>query len=135
MSRDTNLATVQAIYTAFGTGDVPTLLSLLDADIEWVNPGPDDIPAYFGTKHGHEGALSVLGYLGANVDISVFDPHTFVADDDRVVALVHFVGTAKATGRTYDQEIVHVFEFGPAGTITRFRDVQHTYEVVGALRA
>ena len=100
MTREQHLATVAATYAAFGAGDIPTVLDNFDPAVEWVNQGPDGIE-YFGTKHGHEGALAVFGFLGANVDISVFDPHTFVADDERVVALVHVVGTVRSTGTTY----------------------------------
>jgi ketosteroid isomerase-like protein len=134
MSRDQHLTTVAATYAAFGAGDIPTVLSHFDPAVEWVNQGPAEID-YFGTKHGHDGALAVFGFLGGNLDISVFDPHTFVADDERVVALVHVVATARGTGETYDEETVHVFDFGPDGRITRFRDFQDTAAVAGALRS
>jgi ketosteroid isomerase-like protein len=132
MSREQHLATVTAAYAAFGAGDIPAVLGHFDADVEWVNQGPADIE-YFGTKRGHDGALAVFGFLGAHIDISVFDPHTLVADDERVVALVHVVGTARSTGATYDEETVHVFDFGPDGRVTRFRDFQDTAAVAGAL--
>ena len=33
-----NLATVQTIYDAFGTGDVLTILETLADDVEWESP-------------------------------------------------------------------------------------------------
>jgi ketosteroid isomerase-like protein len=134
MSRESHLATVSAVYAAFGAGDVAGLLAHLDPNAVWSNQGPEHlVPAYFGTKHGHEGALTVLGYLATNVDISVFNPHTFVADDERVVVLVRLEGTAKATGRSYGEDIAQLFEFGADGLITRFCDFQDSAAIVGAL--
>ena len=134
MSRERNLATVGAVYAAFGAGDIPAVLRHLDAGVEWCNAGPTDI-SYFGTKHGHDGALSVFGFLGANMDITAFDPHTIVGDEEHVVALVHVAATVKGTGRSYDEETVHVFDFGTDGRIVRFRDYQDTAAVASALRS
>jgi len=136
MNRETNLAHVGALYGAFGSGDIPSMIGMLDPNIEWINPGPTDseFGDYFGVKHGPDGVLGVFGFLAANVDITAFEPHTFIADDERVVALVKFAATAKATGRTYQQELVQVFEFGDDGKVTRFRDIQNSAVVVEALR-
>jgi ketosteroid isomerase-like protein len=131
--RERNLATVATMYAAFGAGDIPTVVAQLDEQVEWSNRGPDDI-AYFGVKHGHEGAVAVFAFLGEHVDISVFDPHTIIGDGDHVVALVRVAATAKATGLAYDEETVHVFDFNDEGRVVRFRDYQDTEAGARALR-
>jgi ketosteroid isomerase-like protein len=133
MTRERNLATVAAMYHAFGVGDIPAVLDHLDQTVEWSNRGPEDIP-YFGVKHGHEGALAVFGFLGENVDITVFEPHTMIADEDRVVTLVRVAATVRSTQVSYDEETVHVFDFNSDGKVVRFRDYQDTDAVAAALR-
>ena len=133
MTRERNLATVAAMYQAFGLGDIPAVLDHLDPKVEWCNRGPGDIP-YFGVKHGHEGALAVFGFLGENVDITAFEPHTMIADGDHVVALVRVAGNVRSTQMGYDEETVHVFDFNSDGKVVRFRDYQDTEEVAKALR-
>jgi ketosteroid isomerase-like protein len=133
MSRERNLETVAAMYQAFGRGDIPGVLSHLDPRVEWSNRGPTDID-YFGVKHGHDGALAIFGFLGEHVDITAFEPHTMIADNDHVVALVHVAATVKSTGLAYDEETVHVFEFDGDGRVVRFRDYQDTEAVARALR-
>jgi uncharacterized protein len=133
VSRERNLATVAAMYEAFGRGDIPTVLSFLDDGVEWSNVGPADIP-YFGVKHGHAGALTVFAFLGEHVEMAVFDPRTFIADGQHVVALVRVAATVKSTGLGYDEETVHVFDFNDEGRVVRFRDYQDTDAVATALR-
>ncbi len=74
ITRERNLATVTAMYLAFGVGDIAAVWDHLDQRVEWSNRGPEEIPN-FGVKHGHEGALAVFGFLGENVDITLFEPH------------------------------------------------------------
>ena len=133
MTRERNLATVTAMYDAFGAGDIAAVLDHLDQRVEWSNRGPEDI-SYFGVKRGHEGALAVFGFLGENVDLTVFEPHTMIADENHVVALVRVAGTVRSSQLTYDEETVHVFDFNSDGKVVRFRDYQDTDAVARALR-
>ena len=43
MSEQQNLEVVRRGYDAFGHGDIETLLSLFDEQIEWVTPGPAEL--------------------------------------------------------------------------------------------
>lgn len=133
MSRESNLAAVQAMYEAFGQGDIPSLLSHLDPDVEWSNRGPADIE-YFGVKRGHDGALAIFRFLAEHVDITAFEPHTMIADADHVVVLVRVSATVKETGLSYDEETVHVFDLDTDARVVRFRDYQDTEAVAKALR-
>jgi ketosteroid isomerase-like protein len=46
-----NIGIVQNGYAAFGRGDIPGLLSLLDDNVEWKTPGAADLPTA-GTRRG-----------------------------------------------------------------------------------
>ena len=51
MSNHQNLDTVKQLYAAFGTGDLPGLLGLLDAQVTWAVPG--EAP-WAGEGRGHD---------------------------------------------------------------------------------
>ena len=65
---------------------------------------------------------------------TVFEPHTLIADDTHIVALVRVAATSKSTQLGYDEETVHVFDFNADGRVVRFRDYQGTEAVATALR-
>jgi ketosteroid isomerase-like protein len=128
-----HVRTVQSLYEAFARGDVATILAALSPDVVWSNAGPDDLE-YFGTRHGRDGALEVFTILGRDFEIAEFAPQRFFGDGDQVVVTVHQKATVKATGRSFEQDLVHVWTFGADGLVTRFLDVQDSAGVAAALR-
>ena len=53
MSEQDNRALVQRGYDAFGRGDIEALLALLDDNVEWITPGPSDLPTA-GRRRGRQ---------------------------------------------------------------------------------
>lgn len=104
-----NIGLVQGGYAAFGRGDIPGFLSLLDADVEWTTPGTSDLPTA-GTRRGPAKVGEFFGILTQLVDFEHFEPQTFLADGDRVVVL----GTARTkvkggSGQSIVEHWCHVF--------------------------
>ena len=98
MSRETNLQKTQELYAAFGRGDIATILAAMDPAMVWVNPGPSELARYFGTHTGPQTiAQNVFAFLGETFEIHAFEPHTFIADGDYVVALVRMDSTVRTT--------------------------------------
>ncbi|MGV0835468.1 nuclear transport factor 2 family protein [Mycolicibacterium thermoresistibile] len=82
MSAEENIETIKRGYEAFAAGDMETVLSLFDDDMEWVQPGDSAIS---GTYHGKAEFMDFLGKLGekgATVKVN-----RLIADGDTVVAL------------------------------------------------
>ena len=73
-------------YEAFGSGDINTVLALLDADIAWHAGGSNQ------TSGDYRGHQEVMGYLGKLMELSGgsfhLDIHDIVANDTHGVALV-----------------------------------------------
>ncbi|HEX8560925.1 MAG TPA: nuclear transport factor 2 family protein [Pyrinomonadaceae bacterium] len=130
MSAEENRKAVQAIFEAFGRGDVPGVLAHLAEDVEWRAPGPAAVP-YLGERRGHAGAAEFFTQLGTNVEFESFEPLGFVAEGDRVVALGRERGRVRATGKTFDNEWALVFTFS-GGRVTRFQLYEDTAAVAGA---
>jgi ketosteroid isomerase-like protein len=123
---------VQAIYAAFSSGDAAGVLAALDPAVVWSNAGPSDLD-YFGVRHGREQVADVLAILARDFDIHEFVPLRFFAADGDVAVLLRLRATIKPTGRTLEQELVHVWTLGPDGLVTRMRDIQDSAGVAAAL--
>ena len=73
MNEQQNLSIVRKAYDAFGRGDIPSLLSLLDNQVFWVTPEPADVPTA-GTRKGHAAVVEFFQALSGLVDVIRFEP-------------------------------------------------------------
>lgn len=123
-----HLDTVQAIYAAFGRGDVPAILAVLAEDIAWeYQPQSTDVP-WLAQRNGRASVAGFFETLMKEVDIKKFEPKALTEGPRHVVALCDFIGAVRRTGR----EIVeidepHVWTFDDTGRITRFRHAVDTH--------
>ena len=131
MSAEENKRTVQSIFEAFGRGDVAAVLAHVSEDVTWRAPGPE-VVSYFGDRRGHAGATEFFVQLGTNVDFEHFEPSTFIADGDKVVALGRERGRVKGTGKTFDNEWALVFTFDSGGKVTGFQCYENTAAIAEA---
>jgi uncharacterized protein len=96
MSEQDNKEVIQRGYEAFASGDLETITSLFDDDIEWVQPGNSAIS---GTLHGKTEVMEHLGRL-AEKDTSV-KLKQLIAEGDTVVAITE-VTAGGETGEDAD---------------------------------
>jgi ketosteroid isomerase-like protein len=108
MSDKTNADVIRQAYAAFSQGDMPEFTSLLTDDVEWTMQGPSLVP-YTGTRHGHEGVAEFFSLVEEALEMEQFEPREFVAQGDTVVVLGYERSLVKLTGRTFEQEWVHVY--------------------------
>jgi uncharacterized protein len=96
MSEQENKELIKRGYEAFTTGDLDTVMSLFDDDVEWVQPGQSAIS---GTFHGKAEVMEHFGRMaekGLTVKLN-----QLVAEGDTVVALTE-VSAGGETGRDAD---------------------------------
>ena len=118
----TPLDTVQRFYDALGRGDVPAVLSLLDAQVQWTEA--ERFPYYGGTWHGPQAVLDNLFVpLARDWDGFSATADDFIAQGERVVALGRYAGTYKRTARSIAAAFAHVWTVRE-GKVVGF--VQHT---------
>jgi len=82
-----NTETVQAIYEAFGRGDVPAILDKLDDAVEWETTAPvSDVP----WLQARRGKANIVGFFEslAPLKITRFEPHTIFDGGDKVFVLI-----------------------------------------------
>ena len=125
MSEAQNTKVVQDAYAAFGRGDIPTLLGYLTDDIHWqpVIGTAKHVP-FSGERKGKAAVAEFFKQVSENEEFQLFEPREFVAQGDRVVAIGHYRGVTKSTGRTFDSPFVMVFTLrdGKVATFREFTD-------------
>lgn len=126
-----NIEATQALFTAFGAGDIPGILAYLNDDIRIEFYGPSNIIPYAGFYDGMDAARRFFETVLSSVDIHVFDAEEFLSDGDKVVVTGVLHLTAKSTGRDIKSDFVHVITMKD-GKWSKFRDFMNTHEAVKA---
>lgn len=132
MNEQQNIEVVQQAYQAFGTGNIPGLLDLMDENIEWRSPTVDGSPL-LNAYDGREGVAEFFKTLGESHQFSDFQPREFIAQNDKVVVLGEMTATVHETGRDFQSEWVHVFTVRD-GKITNFKEFYDTAAVSRAFQ-
>ena len=132
MSEQQNTGLVQQAYDYFQSGDIPTLLGLLSEDVKWLIPGPERVPTS-GNWHGREQVGRFFQTLSDTLEVQQFEPREFVAQDEKVVALGHYVWHVKSTGGEWESDFAHVFTVR-GGTVTRFQEYTDNTALANAFR-
>ena len=132
MSEQNNLGLVRMGYDAFGRGDIDGLLNLLDDNVEWITPGPSDLPVA-GTRRGHQAVGEFFKALTETFETLDFQAKEFLAQGDRVVVIGTDTSRVRATGKTLEFNWVHSFVV-KNGKIVNFREYGDMSAVVAELR-
>jgi len=128
----TNLDSVKAVYKAFATGDIPTVLGVLSPDIAWTEA--EGFPLA-GTYHGPKAVLEgVFMRLGSEWEGFAAVADEFIDGGDTVVALGKYSGKYKKTGKSFQANFAHVWKMQD-GKAARFIQYVDTLLVDRALRA
>ncbi len=124
---------VRHFYDALGRGDVPAVLALLDAQVEWTEA--ERFPYYGGTWHGPQAVLdNLLVPLSRDWDGFSATAHEFIGEGDRVVSLGTYSGTFKKTGRSVSAAFAHVWTVR-GGKLAKFDMHTDTAKVLEALKS
>jgi ketosteroid isomerase-like protein len=133
-----NLATVQALYEAFGTGDVPGFLDLLADDVQW-EQWSDNRASAAGVPwlQPYSGREQVHGFFAAVGRMEIVDLQVLSMMEGGNEVAVSFVLEAKLPdcgGRTYRDEEIHLWTFDDEGKVTRLRHYVDTAKHIEAFR-
>ena len=118
-----NIELVKRGYEAFASGDMETVMSLYDDNIEWVQPGRSAIS---GTYHGKGELGDLLMRLAEKT--AIVKPLRFLADGDTVVVL----SQATIGGETSDDVEVYTIRDGKTVTAKVYGDTALMERLFGA---
>lgn len=129
-----NAALVRQVYADFAASKVEAILAVCSPEIDWISGGSaQDFPT-LGARQGIEGAASFFRDVAAHDEFTSFVPGEIRASGDKVIALGHYGITARATGKHFESDWAHVFEFAN-GKCTRFQEFTDTAAFYKAHRA
>lgn len=125
---------VESLYEAFARGDIPTVLGLLDPEVQWreANPYQPSGEAWVGPDAIVRNLFEKLGEDWAEFTIQ---PSSFHDAGDVVTVEGRFVGRHGRTGKSLDCQICHLTVEN--GRITKFQqnlDTGQLQDVAGASR-
>lgn len=119
-----NVDTVKQMYEAFGKGDIPAILEKLDDNVEWDTDYAEGAAPWLEPRRGKANvpgffeALSVLQF-------TKFEPHTFGADGNKVVAVVDIEADHKGKHYVIPNE-GHYWVFNGAGKVIKYQHMTDT---------
>ncbi len=125
MNENSNLKLVQSGYAAYLRGDVEGIIALMDPSIVFTVPGSPAVPNS-GTYNGHAGMRQFFQSLDRTLEFSVFEPREFIAQGDKVVALVHYEGRYKQSGGQFaiDSAMVWTVQNGKLARFVEYTDTE-----------
>jgi ketosteroid isomerase-like protein len=126
---EANKKTIEAVYAAFGRGDVPFILdrvtdatswdfSVASSEVPWHHPvaSKQELPDFFQA-------------MGEHVAFEAFEPRAFLASGRDVVVKLRVAYQVKRTGKRVDEEQVQWWSFDDAGRIASLRHYEDTASV------
>lgn len=128
------LETVQAIYAAFGRGDIPAIMEAISPDVSWEHGAVDHGVPWLkpGRGLGHVGAF--FRVVGTQLEITRFEVQQLYAAADQVIAQSDIELKVKSTGKTVRDLELHHWRFGADGKVHAFRHVVDTHQHLLAAR-
>jgi len=132
---ESNVELIRGIYDAFAVGDVAGVLGRMSPDIVWNEA--ENFP--YADGNPYVGPEAVAGGVFARC-ASEWDGFAVAVDElldagDNVVALGHYLGAYKATGKSMRTQLVHVWRVadGKAVRFQQYADTLQVARVTGAV--
>ena len=128
-----NVQVVQDLYGAFGRGDMPAILDLLDEDVDWFfNGSREEIP-FAGRRRGHQEMIEFFQIIGETCEVLEFGPSEIKAMDDQVLVLGRERVRVRKTGRVFESEWAHLFKVDQ-GRVCQLREYNDTAPIAAAFK-
>ena len=132
-----HLATVGAIYEAFGKGDISTILSHMAEDVQWEqwadNSAQNAGVPWLAPRQGKAGVLAFFQVLGG-MPIKDFQVLDMMAGSNQVAVEFVIEAEVPSTGGHYRDEEMHLWTFDESGKVSRLRHYTDTAKHLAAAK-
>jgi uncharacterized protein len=130
---DQNVQTIQAIYAAFGKGDVPSILRMVTDDAEFSFAGASPAVPWHGPWRAHAGIGRFFGAIADGVEFRAFEPQSFASGSDTVAVRLRLTYQVRHSGKMVDEHQVHWWTVrdGKVCGLVHFED---TAQVIAAMK-
>ena len=127
-----NTGTVQAMYEAFGRGDVPAILDELDDAVAWESAVPVSEVPWLRARRGKADVADFFASM-APLQITRFEPHTIFDGGDKVFVLIAFEAAHRGKSYVFPNN-GHLWQFDAAGKVVKFDHVTDTARMIAMAR-
>ncbi|MBW8785424.1 MAG: nuclear transport factor 2 family protein [Novosphingobium sp.] len=128
---EANVAVIRGIYDAFARGDVGAVLGSMSDDIVWNDA--ENYPYADGNPYVGPAAIAqgVFARCATEWDGFAVAIDEILDAGDRIVALGHYLGTYKATGKAQRTQLAHVWSLrhGKAVAFQQYADTLQVAKV------
>jgi ketosteroid isomerase-like protein len=128
-----NVAVVDGLYNSFATGDVPSVLGLMDANIVWNEaenfPYSDQNP-YVGPEAILNGVFARIGAEWEYWNLTDIQLHDM--SNNMVLATLRYKAKHRTTGKMLDSQTAHLWTLKD-GKITAFQQFTDTKQAAAAV--
>ncbi len=132
VSSSDNIGLVDAAYKAFGTGDIPAVLAVLDEKVEWNeaegNAYADGNP-YIGPDAVLNGIFKRIGDDHEYFKLTDIQLHDM--SNNQVLATLRYDAKVKKTGKPYNTQAAHLWTFNN-GKVVAFQQYVDTKQLATA---
>lgn len=129
-----NIPIIEKLYEAFRHGDLPSIQSLLDENVDWLFVGPSEELPWAGPRHGRAATIESFFRIAAEkLEVLEFGSRELMEFDDKVLSLGHERMRVKATGKIFETDWIHLFTLAN-GKIVRLREFSDTAAMMVACR-
>ena len=129
-----HVAAVQAIYQAFGKGDIAAIQARVADNTHWDFAGArTEIPWHRPVNRRAEVA-DFLGAFGSQTEVTRFEPREFIHSGKHVIVEVRLEYKVRATGRLVAQDQLHWWTFDADNKVLRLRHFEDTAQVLAAVK-
>ena len=125
VSAQDNMKTIQAIYEAFGRGDVGFILDCLSDDVDWATDTSSRAAPWYGPHRGKASVTDFFQAFGSTMTVQQFEPVSFASNGTDVHSVVKLKATRAANGRSAEMNLHHWFVFRD-GKIAYYRGTEDT---------
>lgn len=125
MAGEDNIKTIQAVYEAFGRGDVAFIVESVTDDVDWATDTSSRSAPWYGPHHGKSGVTDFFQAFGSTMEVQQFEPVSFSSNENEVHTIVRLKVTRTANGRTAEMNLHHWFQIRD-GKISFYRGTEDT---------
>lgn len=126
-----NTTTIDNLYKAFASGDIPTVLGIMDAKITW-NEAEGNKYADGNPYIGPEAVLNgVFARIGADHDyFNLTDIQLHNMDDNQVLATLRYNAKVEKNAAEYDVQVAHLWTLKDSKVIAfqQYVDTKKLYD-------
>ncbi len=130
MPGESNSDVVNAIYAAFGRGDLPGIFERLADDVVFRVPSHPLIP-FSGTFDGRAAVGRFFSAIADCAEFSRFEPYEFVAQSDLVLVFGRETARSRVSGRAWSAEWLHAWRLRE-GRVVGFQEFTDTAAIAAA---